>query len=327
MADAVLVLLIVGASAGDVPPSPATVQEAMREAIGQEVRVLVEQRATPSDAEVRTAASTLHASAIADVHWIDPEHLHAHVRIFIAPDGAFYERDLEFKPADAVPERERAMGFTAGAMIRVSTVMMPAPAPPTEPPKEPPPAPATGPVDVVPPPPQPVPGPPIERPAPRFVVAVHGLGIAGVDAGMWTAGPALSIGYQVYPSLELRVRGAIAFGSVPAPDASVLEGRAGGGAFWTIARSGGLRFGVQGDALAVFDSVSRSSPRATRERWLPALGVGVGVGYALTRSVEPFVEAGVETTFTTTHITVGGASAGELPGYRGLAATGLRARF
>jgi hypothetical protein len=322
MADAVLVLLILGAAAGDAPPSAVTVQEAMREAIGSDVRVLVEERTTPSDADIRSSATTLHASAIAEAHWIDPAHLHAHVRIFVAPDDAFYERDLDFTPVDALPERERVIGFTAGGMIRVSTAMTPLLAPPTSEPARPPPIP----IDVVPTPP-----PKKERPhessAPRFVLAVHALGTAGADAEMWEVGPALSFGYNVLPTLELRLRGTVAFGSIRAPSARLLETRAGGGALWTVARSGGLRLGIAVDAWAVLESVSRASPDATRELWLPFLGVGAGLGYELTPSLEPFIELGTEATFTTTHITVGGASAGQVPSYRGLAATGLRARF
>ncbi len=326
MADAVLVLLIVGAAAGEAPPSVVTVQEAMREAIGSEVRILGEERMTTSGADVRNSATMLHASAIAEAYWVDPAHLRAHVRIFIAPDDAFYERDLEFKPADALSERERAMGFTAGAMIRVSTGMVPllAPAPmrPTDP--------STRGNDLS---PAPVPAPlpttersPESRP-PRFVVAVHALGAAGFDTQTWDVGPALSLGYQVLAPLELRLRGATAFGSVPAPNARLLEARVGGGAFWTLARSGGLTLGIAADAWAIFDSVSRASPVATREQWLPFLGVGAGLGYGVTPAIEPFVEIGAEATFNTTHITVGGASVGQLPSYRGLAASGLRARF
>jgi hypothetical protein len=321
MADAVLVLLIVGASAGEPAPNAAIVQEAMREAIGPDVRVLVEQRDTPSDADVQKSASTLHANAIAEVHWLDSSHLRAHVRLYVAPDGAFYIRDLDFKPEDALPDRERAMGLTAGAMIRVSTAMT-LPSPPAVP--EPSlPAPLPPPIVDVPPPPQ-TPAPKAPR---RFVMAVQGLGLAGVDAATWGAGVGLSLGYLLLPALELRLRGAAAFGSFPAADASLLEARAGGGAFWTLVHAGGLRAGIALDASAVFDSVTRSAPHATREQWLPAVGVGTGVGYAISPLLEPFVEMGAETTFTTAHITVGGTSTGHLPTYRALAGAGLRARF
>jgi hypothetical protein len=321
MADPALILLIlIGASAGERPHG-ATMSAAISDALGRDARVLVEERdSDPTDAEAASLADAMRGSVVAEVSWTDERHAQAHVHVYLALDRSWYDRDIAFEPADALDERERAIGFMVGAMIRATeSSVLAVPARPVVVASEP-----SRPASLTPPPVVP---PPREEPS-RFAVDVAGMimtGIAGVSGGL---GPSLRAHVAINDAFSVHVGGALAFGSIPDAGARMATTRLIGGGRWrwlTVARD--LSFDVGLDALVVHHAVRRSSPVASRDRWMMGAHTDVGVGWRATTALEPFVTMGVDGVLGTTPITVAGARTAEIPPFRAVGELGLKVHF
>lgn len=304
-----------------------TVGAAVRDALGESARVVVdEQRADLSDAEAAAAAARMRADAVASVSWADAAATRAHVHMFVSADGAFHDRDLTFAPGDAMTERERAVGFLVGAMVRGARDEEPTsvtPRVPAPPPREPAPA---GPA----PPSADAPrigAAPIRRALSVEAAAGGSAGIGGPALGV---GPVVRIGWRATRALTLRAGGSAFFGGIDAADASTIATRIGGGIALRVASFGGddagtMEVGVA--VLAVNHRVSRDAPAFERDRWLTAGQIGARVGFRASDVFEPFALVGAEVAAGATAVVVGPRTVAEIPLARAVAELGIAAHF
>jgi hypothetical protein len=322
MADPILVLLIVLAT-GDDRPRSALVGGTAREAVGSETRILVEEPAAPpNDDEAARLSERLHASAVAEVRWDDPRHDRAHVHLYLADDHRWYDRDVSFEAADAPDERDRAVGFLVGAMVRAA-LPSPVPDPPSVV------AVAAAPI---------APGPPAENPTlvqpgartVLFAADIAAEGAVGIAGEATAIGPSARAIASFHGPFGLQLGGALRFGEVQAAQASSRTVRIGAGGFWRALETRGPR-GIEVrlslDVLAVHHQVHRESPDLARERWVAGLLVGAAVGWHATSTLEPFVGAGVEGVFGPTPITVAEREVAEIPPLRATVTLGFRIHF
>ena len=326
MADPTLVLLIViGASAAERPQG-STVSAAVADALGRDARVLVEERADdPSDAEAAALADAIRGSAVAEISWADAGHARARLHVYLASDRSWYDRDVSFDRADALAERERAIGFVVGAMIRETQGMVLPPAART-------------------PPVIPTPAPPListstsaaevdARPVPReeerrFGADVAAVATTGIDGDAPGLGPSFRGHVFVTDALSLHAGASLGFGSIEAADARMSTTRivAGGRARWlTVGRD--LSFDLGIDALAVHHAVHRAEPFADRSRWLAGAHTDFGLAWRASAFVEPFATAGVDAVLGNTPIAVAGIRLAQIPPLRAVFELGVKMRF
>ncbi len=326
VADPRLVLLVVLAGPpGGETMNGAVVGSAVRDALGDETRVLVDDRKSElTDAEASATAVRIRADAVASIGWMTPNATRAHVHMFVTADALFYDRELSFQTADTVSDRERAVGLLIGAMVRSARAESPPdavreelpPAAPTAPP----------PNDVI-----AEPTPAVRPAAKRRALAVEAAAVATAGLG----GPALGAGPQLraawFPTswLALRAGGSVAFGAIPDADASTSSYRMTAGAGSRIASfagaSGSLEVGA--NVVVVDHRVARTAPEAVRERWITGGQLGVRLGWMLSSTIESFGSVGVELVPGRTPIVVDGRTLATIPPARATAELGVALRF
>ena len=322
MADPTLVLLIlIGASAADRPHA-ATVGDAIGDALGGDARILTEERSSAlADAEAASVADGVGGSAVAEIAWSDGDHTHARLHVYLSADRIWYDRDVSFEPDDAPAERERAIGFLVGTMIReTAAVGLSLPVRPPAVTSQPLPAAAPRAEVVVPPAPR--------EATSRLAVDFGGVATSGIEGAAPSLGPLLRGHVTVGGGLSLHAGGSMGFGSIDAADARMMTSRLVGGArwtWWTVAR--GLSFDVGLDALAVNHAVQRADPAADRDRWLAGAHADVGVGWRASDILEPFATGGLDAVGGSTPITVGGSRVTQIPPFRATVELGLKTHF
>jgi hypothetical protein len=325
MADPALVLLIlIGASSADRPHAPL-LSTAVSDGLGRSARIVVEERdADPSDEEAASLADGMRGSAVAEIAWGDEQHTRARVHVYLAADRSWYDRELSFEKGDALEERERAIGFLVGAMIRDTEAALTMPPRPPVVVSEP----ARAPVVRAPEIDAPAPPPPARETASRFAVDVAGLVSTGIDGDAAGLGPSLRGRVVVAGALSLHAGASLGFGSIAGADARMTTTRlvAGGRFRWlTVARD--LSFDLGLEALAVNHAVRRDDPIAARDRWLAGAHTDVGVGWRASRLLEPFATVGVDAVLGKTPINVAGVRLAQIPPFRGVAELGVRMHF
>ena len=220
MADPLVVLLVVVGATSAAAPRSSPVAAAIREALGEEATVMVEERSeAPSREAAQELAGRLRASAVAELSWADGEGraARAHVDMFMTADRAWHERDLGFEAGGTRDERERALGLFLGALVRAAAPETQASAAASAPE-------ATGPS------PQAfAPAPPRERraasaPEPRATrwavapeAAFAAAGVVGAEASGVGPGIGLDVGRGAFGA---RASGALRLGTVSELDAT-----------------------------------------------------------------------------------------------------------
>jgi len=321
MADAPLVLLIVMSGTAH----SAVVGNAVKDALGDRARVLVEERETaPSDDEARALATRLHADAVAELAWSE----HASLHVFVTADDRFHDREIPFQPSDAEAERERAVGLVIGAMVREAE---PAPAPvPAPPPTVAPPSPQPLPPPT-PPPREAPPPPPAPAESPRRVAidigATSALAIDGAGSGI---GPALGVRYWALPILAASLTGAVRFGSVHEANATTTAIRLGAGPSLRVfgAREADpFSVSVTLEGVAIDQRVHREVLDEGHDRWVGGIALGAAAGWRVSPVLQPYVGVGVETLFGTTPVVVDNATVATIMPVRTFADIGVTVRF
>lgn len=335
MADAALVVLVVLGAGSREPMHGSVVAAATREGAGTDVRVLLDERAAaPTDADLVELADTTHATAIAEVRWSDDDATRARLHLYVASDRRWYDRELSFAKADALPERERAVGLVLGAIVREASIQSAAG---EERPAAPPPAPpSTAPAISVPPSTS-VPAAPPDRTAPvprgrapRFVVEGSALGTSSADASGADLGPSLRARWAIVDELELRASAAMRFGTIPSADATTRATRIGGGVAWRAVTFGPdrtLSVAFALEVVAVQHAVERVDPEARRSRWITGTFAATRFGWRASRTFEPFIAGGVEAVLGATPIVVGGRTVAEIGPLRIAAEAGIALHF
>lgn len=325
MADPTVVLLILVAGASADRTRTAVVGAGVREALGADARVLVEERdRPPSDPEARDLALRLNASAVAELRWLDDGRSRAMLHVFVAADRGFYDREIAFAPQDIQDERERAVGLLVGAMVRAAARTDEEPTTPLGAPPatsaQPAAAPAERPITAVAPPPA----------LRRFAVdvgATSALAVSGHGSGL---GPALGTYVYLTSRIAVRASGAARFGSIEEASASTTTVRLGAGPAIRLIGSGErepFALHVVMEGIVLNHAVRRESPAAREDRWIGGAYVGVSAAWRAATALEPFVGLGGEIAFGTTPVVIDGATAATIPMARLTADVGLRFRF
>ena len=323
MADPTLVLLIVIGTSPAARPHGSTVSAAVVDALGRDARVLVEERPDdPSDAEAAALADAVRGSAVAEIAWGDEAHSRVRLHVYLAADRTWYDREVTFEPADAVDERERAIGFLVGVMIRETegvALTLPARPPPIV--SQPAPAAATSAAGVP-------PKPPVGDAPKRFGVDVAGVMATGIEGDAAALGPSLRGRLLATVALSFDAGASIGFGSIDAAEATMTTTRIVVGGRWrwlTIGRD--LAFDLGLEALAVHHAVRRADPAADRDRWLGGAHADLGAGWSVSELLEPFVTAGVDAVAGNTPIHVASVRLAHVPPFRAILELGVRMRF
>lgn len=315
MADPLVVLLVLVGAASETAPRASPVASAIREALGEDATVMVEERLeAPSHEAAQELAVRLRASAVAELSWQEgpaAAAARAHVDMYLAADRAWHERDVGFDAADTRAERERALGLFLGALVRAASpepVARPEPSPPSEPD----------------PPPQAfAPAPPGERrvvpsppPRSRWTLAPEAAFASSALVGGDATGLGPAIGLDAGRGfLGARASGAVRFGRVPELDASTSLVRLGLGPrarlFTTAGEDVAVTVAVEG--LLLHHVVTRSAPAETHSRWVGGALASARVTWKATTWLAPFAALGLETAFGDTPLDLDGRTVATLP--------------
>jgi hypothetical protein len=316
MTDPLVVLVFVVGQAAEAP-SAAILSDAARQALGGDAALLVESRATwPTEVEELERGRRVHAHAVAQISWQDDSATQAKLRLYV-PDGAGWaEHRATFSPNDAHEERQRALGFLLGAMVRRRNVVSSAP------PAWPAASPDAAPEDE--------PRSPLATPAPIAAIdltAAASLGIGG-KAGLY--GAMLRGQWLFHPAISARA--GLGARSGPLEEAGATSSLT---AIWMgvsvrLLSTGGARpFELRGcvDLGALRHAVRRSDPEASRSRWVTASAVALEGAWYVAPSFGVVASAGTELAWGATPVTLDGDRVATIPPGRFVTEVGVRARF
>ncbi|GAC1532159.1 MAG: hypothetical protein NVS3B10_27290 [Polyangiales bacterium] len=312
-----LVVVVLVLTSDAQRPATEAMTTAARRLLGPEAAVLLhEVDAVPADDAAARLGDSLHADAVVEVSWTEPDRRHAHVHVLAVPAGRWTDRELDFAEADPEPDKGRTVGIAFASLVPVRA---PATAPPT--------AAATAPPAHVEPALKPV-----ERPWPYTATGaiVASSGIGG-NAG----------GIGVDTGLELRVAGPLAVragavfrgGEVDAASASSSTFALAGGAVLEVLRTASERpiaVSLRIDALLVNQSFTRTAfgeIPTSHGRWLPGGDALVGATWYPLPRVGVGIATGFETVFGTTRVFVDQDRVATIPRARWVFEAGIHVRF
>ena len=319
MGSALVVVVLVLASEAHKPSTEA-MTSAARQLLGPDAALVVQEvDALPSDAGADALGATLHADAVVEVRWSEPDRRHAVVHVLAMPDHRWTDRELEFEPSDDSREKGRTVGLALASMV--------------------PPVHAERADDSA--------ATPVETHAATsskpgsetntsaWPFAVTGALVGSSGLGGIAGGVGVDAGFETWLLRNLALRGGAFFrgGEVAAASASTTTLGLSGGlvvdAYHTShARPFALSFRV--DALLVHESFARTAfgeTPASHAEWLPGADALVEVAWYLLPRLGVTVATGLETVFGTTRIFVDQDRVATVPPTRWLFEAGLRARF
>ncbi len=322
-------------------PVATSMARAVRETLGADAQVIVRDAARlPSNDDALALARDLHAGAVAELAWRDPEHRRATLHVHADPSASRWtDREVGFDASDADAERGRMIGFALASMLpEHANAASPATAPPSPSPSpSPPPPPSPSP----PPPPSPSPSPspspdspetPEAPSPPGEILRFHGaldLAATGSLGGDATAiGGTLSARWDFAPALSLRVAGSIRAGDVSAANASSTIRSGALGVVWRIVpitTTRALGLAARADLLAIEYRLDRDASHATL--WLPGADLAVEGTWMLGRPVALFAAAGAEAAFGATDVFLFSNQVTTISPVRGLFEAGIRVHF
>jgi hypothetical protein len=304
---ALLVLL-----APDDAALASSIATATRATLGPDVTLELRVVDAPQDDAAAIAlAQAAHARSVA-VITTDAAAQHARIRLYDAINGRQVEREVEFAAGDPIEERGRALGFTLASMLPDAEPATASAAPDAEAVAQAAPAnpPAAAPAAATPPP------PPAPAPAPEpwtFAIDAAARAVAAIDGEGSGFGGTLGGQYRLGDHLALRAGAALHVGHVEPLEARLTIVDIGPGLVWrSNDAEPGRRFALalRADAFARLQSVSRPAHRSraaeTRGRFMPGLGLGLEVTYALSREFAAFAGGGAQVLLGETEIVLHG---------------------
>lgn len=258
--------------------------EAMRstaaEAVGGDESVVIREMEGLSDGEALRIEQLVHAQAVAQVTWLDPEHTRARVRVHVVETARWSERTITFAVVDTSVERGRALGFAVTSMLPEETLV----ARPH----------AGGPR-----------GGAGGGPAEELGSALRVVGVGSGSVGSGIAGGmgfGLAGEFALNDTLAARIGGSWRQGPVKILDGTATAfSVAVGVAFWPRRPSPERRIavGVRVDALGIYHRVTDQKPDALNNlqtQWIPAIDAMGEVGLSVTRMIDIVASGGVEAT-------------------------------
>lgn len=327
--------LVVVIAAGDArDATTASMKHAAEETLGTSATVVLRETPHPlGDDEAVALERSLHADAIAEVAWRDPDRRRAQVHLHVQSSSRWIDREIGFASSDAPSEQGRTIGFTVASMLPERA---PDPAPTPLPPPPPPldarapttALPAGGSEQASPPPPS----------VPRHwggAVDAVALGASSLDSG-YGGGIGAAFGGEWYVASHFALRAGFSarYAAVDPAHATSLVLTGGLGLAWrswtpTLTRR--FAFGARVDGLALREGMSHQSaddPSAVHEsRWLPGADAILEGSWLFTDGASVVAGGGAEVAFGKTDVVVHGAEAASIPPLHALLFAGIRARF
>ena len=349
MAGALTLIILVASGEADDRASRALLR-ATRGALGGESHVEVREVRDPSnDAQARAAEQRARADAVVELTWTDSTHRQARIRVHLTRSDRWVDRSIGFQPSDAPAERGRTIGFAVASMVPEDGSAPEAePAPTPTPTPTPAPAPAPAPAPTPTPtlagasPSSPAPTErPIEaqsssgsgRPDRLEAVTLDVLGVGAAGGNDLAVGAAAAAQWFLVRPLAVRIAGGARAGILEVAQSTTLTLTGSAGVVLHALRaSRPHRLGVWIRADYVVQRLSLThfssdSPTATMDRWLSGMDALVGVDWMFAPEVGLVAGLGIEDTFASTYVRVGGAPAATLPPLQGVAEAGFRLRF
>jgi hypothetical protein len=332
--DPLVVLVFTMANGGSEPAMPS-MTAAARQALGANTVLLFEERAIlPPDDEALAVAEHVRAGAVAELEWFVGSRTYAILHVHSAQRTGWVQRKIQFASTEPAVECGRTVGFTMASMITGLGASPSAPdrARPVAP--EPP-----RPFDerMMPAPTDPQLPPPADRaaatPAAPFTayraVEAVGIGSAGGASDSNTFGGEVSGQASVLPWLALQLGAGVRFGDIAAAQATLWSVQVGGGATWRALTPSGPRpfeLDLRVDSFATEILVHRAGE--SHSRWLPDARLSLeACWFFVTRNVGLVAAAGLDASFGTTAVAVGGDTVATIPPFRAIGALGVRTRF
>ena len=291
---------------------------AARQVLGGSAAVLVQEvDALPSDAGAETLAGSLHADAVVEVRWPDPDRRRARVHMWIVPQHKWSDRDIEFAPADDAKEKGKTVGIAFAAMVPSEHEATPPPPPPPV-------------VEDHPPPPPPRPPPIVVTPKPfdRWWAITGAVtdssGIGGTAHGI---GGDIAAEWWFARSTALRVGASGRFGDIDPEEISVTTYALSAGLM--LATPGKLSASLRVDAFGARQEFSRSvfGSDQSAARFVGGADAVAGANYWVAPYLALMASFGVEATIGKTRVFVDDDQVATVPLLRLTMGAGVRIRF
>ena len=286
-----------------------SIASAARATLGSELALEVRVEAKPvTDDAARELARNAGSRALAVIDWRDRGKLRARIRLYTQTTERWLVRELEFTSEDTPAERGRTIGFSLASMLPENT--------PGEPQSDASPAPehtSGEPQSVASPAPtaparpsaagvshSPLTSQPLAAKPWTFALDLAGQGVLGVGGEGTAVGGELGGQYRLGEHFSLRLAAALRVGHLEQLEARALTLDLAPGLSWRSGDTGpaqawGLALSLA--AVARLQSVRRapigSTAPESHGRWLPGVGVGLEVNYALNHEAALFVSSGL----------------------------------
>ena len=297
------------------------IETAAADTLGADATVVVRHvERAPEDRDALALAASLRADVVAEVVWLEPEHLHATVHVLFAGDLHWVERELGFSALDAETEKGRTIGFALASMLpsrRAVSISPPEPRADVRP--------ADG------------ESAPVPRVAPHVwtgsidASAVGAAAIGGAGSGL---GGAVAGQWYFARHFALRAEATLRAGETEPAGATASFFGAGVGTAWRLldpTRARPFGVGARADFLVVRQAlihlVAANADRESRSRWLPGADLLVEGSWAFAEGAAILGAFGAEARFGATEVFLRNAQVATLVPVSLLFETGVRARF
>jgi hypothetical protein len=313
-----LTILLLTTAAGDADSAFAhEFARATREAVGADAQIDFRAlSALPSDDSAASFGAEVHADAVVELSWIEPDELRARLHLFHLASRAWTDLEIGFRAADLPAERARTIGFAVASIFPEHQIDRAAALRPVL--KEPTARDATV----------------KTQPVAFFSRAVDALAIVslGVGDSGGTAGGALDFRWAWSRSFALRIGATLRVGEIPAAQITTQLASGALGLAWQTWNSsdGRASVGLRIDGLLVhtdFAHLSEGDETVHQGKWMLGADVLAEASWFFVEGAAVVAGAGAEATFGETDIKLGTRTFTTLALLHPLAELGLRARF
>jgi hypothetical protein len=296
---ALLVVILVAVGEANHPATRGAARAA-RELLGADHEVQIREiDRVPDDARASAIGSDLHARAVVELAWDQPNHEQVQIRFQVDPRPGFSDRFIRFANTDDLAERGRTVGYAIASTVAG--------------PREPTPAPEASPAVV------------------GRASAERAPSVAG-PAGGW--GGSLSGRWYFVPAFALRAGASARSGTIGAVQSTSLFLHAAAGIAWVpIAASAERPFelGARLDGLLLREQLTHFSADdiepVTAMRWLPGGDLALEGSWFFSASAGLLASFGAEVAFGQTDVTLHQQIVTTIPSLRLVFQAGVRAAF
>jgi hypothetical protein len=328
----ILLITIATGSTGDGAATedrftPAIVNAA-RETLGAETRIVSRSVAEfPTDADAIAIGQRVHADAVVEVAWTQPDNLHATIHMERTSTGRWLDREIGFRANDDPVERSRTVAFAVASMLPERFAQTTAP----EPPRAEAPAPLRSdrrehersPESTT-----------VEHRSPRpNAISGSAITVFGVGDYGGSVGGSLDFRHAVTRTLAFRIAVAARAGQAPPARAVTRFFYGAFGLAWNplVTNDGAFTAGLRLDAIAMLADFRRFSADGTQAtdklKWMPGADLLVEAAWFFTPGAAIFGGGGAEAVFGTTDVIVGGQRTATFEPVHPVVELGLHAAF